>query len=121
MRRRRALNDAAALFRRHLAPLLAQLLAPLWRHLPEPVELLAHVLLPLRWKRLELLPPLPQQLALLGSHGAPLGEALLRTGALLGSHGQPSLTAPCQGLLALGGQRSPAIVVAVQQLLLLRG
>ncbi len=59
VRRWRPLNDATALFRGHFAPLLAQLLAPLRRHLSKPVELLAHALLALGRKRFELLPALP--------------------------------------------------------------
>jgi hypothetical protein len=37
-RRRGPLDDAAALIRRHLAPLFAQFLTPFRRHLPKPVE-----------------------------------------------------------------------------------
>ena len=51
MRRRRSvhgLRGPMTLFRRHLTPLLAQLLPPFRRHLAEPVEGIAHFALPLR-------------------------------------------------------------------------
>jgi hypothetical protein len=57
MRRRRGvhgrrsapgLHRTAALFRRHLTPLLAQLLPPFRRHLAEPIEGFAHFALPFR-------------------------------------------------------------------------
>ena len=74
------------LLRRHLTPLLAQLAAPFRRHLPDPVEGLVYLLLPLGGQCLVLLPALPQQLPLLRGHGTPLGETLLRAGPLLRRH-----------------------------------
>jgi hypothetical protein len=74
-RRRRTvhgLGGAMTLLRRHLAPLLAQLHASFRRHLPEPIEGFAHLLLPLRRQRPELLPALTEQLPLIRRHGAPL-------------------------------------------------
>ena len=81
-----ALHRVVALVRSHLAPLLAQLHAPFGRHLPESIERFAQLLLPFRRQRFVLLPTLPKNLTLLGRHGAPLGETLLRTGALLRGH-----------------------------------
>ena len=62
MRRRRmsALHRMMTLLRRHLPPLLAQLLAPFRRHLAESIEGFAHLALPFRRQRLEFLPALTQ-------------------------------------------------------------
>ena len=114
------LDHAAALLRTHLAPLLAQFLAPFRRHLPKPVERFAYPLLLFRRQALELLPALAQLLPLLRRHGAPLSETLLRARPLLGRHRQPALTALGQRLLALRGQAIPLALIAMQQLLLLR-
>ena len=87
-RRRSAhlLDSVVTLLRRHLTPLLAQLIASFRRHLPEAVEGLADLLLTLGGQCFVLLPALTQQLPLLGRHGTPLREALLRAGALLRRH-----------------------------------
>ena len=87
-RRRRvhALYRAMPLLRRHLMPLLAQLLAPFRRHLAESIEGFAHFALPFGRQRLEFLPALTHQLPLLRRHGTPLIESLLSAGALLRRH-----------------------------------
>lgn len=82
--RRGTLHDSAPLLRAHLTPLPPQFRASLGGHLPEPIEGLAHPLLLRRRQALELLPTLPQLLALLRRHGAPLREALLSARTLLG-------------------------------------
>jgi hypothetical protein len=122
MRRRsvHGLDGAATLFRSHLTPLLAQLHAPLRRHLAEPIERFAHFPLPLRRQRLEFLIALTQQLPLLRRHGAPLTESLLRAGPLLRRHRYPALAAFRQRLLPLRRQAFPLALIALQQLLLLR-
>jgi len=74
------------LLRRHLTPLLAQLLTPLRRHLTESIEGFANLALPLGRQRFEFLPALTHQLPLLRRHGAPLTESLLGAGALLRRH-----------------------------------
>ena len=105
MRRRggaHALHRVVALLGRHLAPLLAQLLTPRRRHLPESIEGLAHFLLPFGRQRPELLISLAHQLTLVGRHGAPLREALLRAGPLLRRHGNPALAAFGERLLTIG-------------------
>ena len=122
MRRRsraHALHRVVPLLRRHLAPLLAQLLTPRRRHLPESVEGFAHFLLPFGRQRLELLVSLAHQLALFRRHGAPLRKTLLRAGPLLRRHRHPSLTALREGLLPIGRQAVPLALIALQQLLLL--
>ena len=110
-----ALGDPAALFGRHLAPSVAQLLAFLRRHLLEPLKLLAHVLLLLGRQALELLKALAQLLPLFGRHRAPLSETLLRARALFGTHGQPATAALGQRLLPVRRQASPFVLKAVQQ------
>jgi hypothetical protein len=117
----RLLDGLMALLGRHLAPLPPQFSAPFRRHLPEPAERRAHLLLSFRRQGFELLPTLAQQLPLFRRHGAPLREALLRTRALLRRHVQPALTALREGLLAIGGQTVPFGLMALQQLLLFRG
>ena len=66
-----------ALFWRHLAPLLAQLLASFRGHLPESIEGFANLLLPFGRQRPVFLPTLAQLLPLLRRHGAPLRKPLL--------------------------------------------
>ena len=123
MRRRRrvhALYRAVPLLRRHLTPLLTQLLAPFRRHLAEPIEGFAHFALPVGRQRFELLPALTHQLPLLRWHRTPLIESLLGAGALLRRHGNPALAAFGKRLLALCGQAVPLALIALQYLLLLR-
>jgi hypothetical protein len=108
-----ACRAAAALLRGHLAPLPAQLLPLLHRHLTKSAELLAHVLLFLGRQPLELLPALAHQLPLLGRHRAPLCETLLCAHALLRRHVEPTLAALGQRLLALRGQIIPISLKAV--------
>ncbi len=108
------------LLRRHLTPLLAQLLTPFRRHLAESIEGFAHFVLPFGRQRLELLPALTQQLPLLRRHGAPLTESLLGAGALLRRHGYPALAALRERLLPLRRQAVPLALIALQHLLLLR-
>jgi hypothetical protein len=123
MRRRRgahALHRAMPLLRRHLTPLLAQLLAPFRRHLAKSIEGFTHFALPVGRQRLEFLPTLTQQLPLLRRHGAPLTESLLGAGALLRRHGYPALAALGERLLALRRQAIPLALIALQHLLLLR-
>ena len=122
MRRRRAhaLHGAMPLFRRHLTPLLAQLLASLRRHLAESIEGFAYLALPFRRQRLEFLPALAQQLPLLRRHGTPLTESLLGAGALLRCHGYPALAAFGKRLLTIGRQAVPLSLVTLEHPLLLR-
>jgi hypothetical protein len=122
MRRRRvhALQSVMPLLRRHLPPLLAQLLAPFRRHLAESIEGVAHFALPFGRQRLEFLPALTQHLPLLRRHGAPLTESLLGAGALLRRHGYPALAAFRKRLLALCRQVIPLALVTLQHLPLLR-
>jgi hypothetical protein len=108
------------LLRSHLTPLLPQLHAPLRRHLAEPVEGFAHLLLPVGRQRPVLLPALTHQLPLLRRHGTPLGKSLLRAAALLRRHGQPTLAAFRERLLPFCRQVVPLALMALQQLLLLR-
>ena len=123
MRRRgraHALHGMVPLLRRHLAPLLAQLLTPRRRHLPESIERFAHFLFSFRRQRLELLVALAHQLALLRGHRAPLREALLCAGPLLRRHGNPALATLRECLLPIGRQAVPLALIGLQQLLLLR-
>jgi hypothetical protein len=112
--------EAAPLFRAHLAPLPAQLLAALEGHLPEPSELLTNPLLLFGRHGFEFLPALTKQLSLLRRHGSPLLEAFLGTGALLRRHGDPPLTSPRERLLPFGGQAVPFALEVLQELLLRR-
>ena len=107
------------LLRRHVTPLLAQLRASFRRHLPEPIEGFADLLLPFRRQRPVLLPALTEQLPLLRRHGAPLRKSLLRARALLRRHRQPTLAAFRERLLPLRGQAVPLALMALQHLLLL--
>jgi len=120
LRPARTLRRAMPLLRRHLAPLLAQLLAPLRRHLTESIEGIAYFALPLGRQLFEFLPALPHQLPLLRRHGAPLIESLLGAGALLRRHGQPALAPLGKRLLAFRGQAIPLALIALEHLLLLR-
>ena len=124
MRRRRsrvhALYRAMSLLRRHLMPLLAQLLAPFRRHLAESIEGFAHFALPFGRQRLEFLPALTQQLPLFRRHRAPLTESLLGAGALLRGHRKPALAALGKRLLTLRGQAIPFALITLQHLLLRR-
>ena len=116
MRRRRrphALNGSVPLLRGHLPPLLAQLLAPFRRHLPESVEGFTHFALPFGRQRLEFLPALAQYLPLLRGHGAPLSESLLGAGALLRRHGYPALAAFRKRLLPVRRQAIPLALVTL--------
>ena len=89
MRRRRrvhALYRTMPLLRRHLTPLLAQLLTPFRRHLAESIEGVPHFALPFGGQGFEFLPALTHQLPLLRRHGSPHIESLLGAGALLRRH-----------------------------------
>ena len=81
-----ALYRAMPLLRRHLTPLLAQLLTPFRRHLAESIEGFAHLALPFGWQGLEFLPALTHYLPLLRGHGTPHIKSLLGAGALLRRH-----------------------------------
>jgi hypothetical protein len=78
----RPLQGPAALLGRHLSPLPPELLAALRRQLVKARELLANALLLLGRQPPELLPSLPDELALLWGQRTPLLEALLRPRAL---------------------------------------
>ena len=86
LRPMRTLYRTMSLLRRHLTPLLAQLLTSFRRHLAESIEGFAHLALPFGRQGLEFLPALTHQLALLRRHGTPLIESLLGAGALLRRH-----------------------------------
>jgi hypothetical protein len=128
MRRRRrvrprrvcALDRAMPLLRRHLTPLLPQLLTPFRRHLAESIEGFTHFALPLGRQRFEFLPALPHQLPLLRRHGTPLIESLLGAGTLLRRHRYPTLAAFRKRLLALRGEAIPIALIALEHLFLLR-
>src|SRR5450432_4057820 len=113
-------DHRVALFRARLVPLPAQLLAPLRRHLPEPLKRIAHVLLLWRRQAPELLPALAQLLTLFRRHRTPLVESLLRARTLLRRHCEPAVTAGGERLLALGRQAIPVVAILLQHLLLLR-
>jgi hypothetical protein len=89
MRRRRGahpLYRTMSLLRRHLTPLLTQLLTPFRRHLAESIEGIPHFPLPFGRQGFEFLPTLTHQLPLLRRHGTPHIKSLLGAGALLRRH-----------------------------------
>ena len=85
------------------------------------MEVLAHECTLLGRQCLELLPALPQRLALLGRERVPVREAVACLGLLVRSHAKPALGAARERLLALRGQRIPlATEATAEELLLLR-
>jgi hypothetical protein len=114
------LYHVSALLRSHLAPLPAQFLAPLRRHLPKPLVGFANLFLPLRRQTSELLPTLTYQLPLFGRHRTPLRKPLLCATALFRRHRDPPGAASCQRLLPVGGQAIPLALIALQHFLLFR-
>src|ERR1700677_4954914 len=120
LRPMRTLYRTMSLLRRHLTPLLTQLLTPFRRHLAESIEGIAHFALPFGRQRFEFLPALPHQLPLVRGHGTPHIESLLGAGTLLRRHCNPALAAFRKRLLALRRQAIPLVLIALEHLFLLR-